>query len=201
MRLVFLLEEASAREMLKGLLPRVLPQLSKPGNFVQYIAFEGKYDLDKQLERKLRGWRSPDTLFVVLRDQDSADCRMLKNSLVAKCRSAGRPDVVVRIACRELESWYLGDLVAVEEALGISNLVRYGNRSKYRNPDDVRQPSVELQKITRHSYSKVAGSRSIGPRLSVERSRSHSFRVFVDGVRRAVEQRQATLTTTENTNA
>ena len=197
MTLVFLLEEASAREMIKGFLPRMLPQLAEPDYSVRYVTFNGKQDLDKQLERRLKSWRSPDTIFVILRDQDSEDCRTLKNTLSAKCRSAGKPGAVVRIACRELESWYLGDLAAVEKALDIPGLVRYGGRSKYRNPDAVHHPSAELTKITRSRYGKMAGSRKIGPHLSVERSKSHSFRVFVDGVRRAVEQRRNELTTTE----
>ena len=74
MNLAFFLEEPSAREMLKGLLPRILP----PRVAVQYVVFEGKHDLDKNLVRRLRGWRKPDTTFVVLQDQDAADCKALK---------------------------------------------------------------------------------------------------------------------------
>lgn len=40
--LVFLLEEPSAKEMLNGLLPRLLPGLS-----YRCIVFEGKQDLEK----------------------------------------------------------------------------------------------------------------------------------------------------------
>ena len=49
--LVFFLEEPSAREMLKGLLPRFLP----PDVESRFVVFEGKQDLEKQLEKKLRG--------------------------------------------------------------------------------------------------------------------------------------------------
>ena len=48
--LVFLLEERSAREMLTGLLPRLLPA---DISFV-CITFEGKQDLEKQLVRRIR---------------------------------------------------------------------------------------------------------------------------------------------------
>lgn len=54
--LVFFLEEPSARAMLEGLLPRLLPA----GWEVKYVIFEGKQDLEKQLPRKLLGdWHSP----------------------------------------------------------------------------------------------------------------------------------------------
>ena len=97
MNLAFFLEERSARAMLEGLLPRILP----PSVAVQYVVFEGKHDLDKSLVRRLRGWRTPDTTFVVLQDQDAADCKALKQHLMGKCEEAGKPSVVVRIVCRE----------------------------------------------------------------------------------------------------
>jgi hypothetical protein len=56
----------------------------------------------------------PDSFFVVLRDQDSGDCLEIKERLMALCGRAGKEDALVRIACRELESFYLGDLKAVE---------------------------------------------------------------------------------------
>ena len=99
MNLVFLLEEPSAREMLKGLLPRVLPHPMQ----IRYIVFEGKQDLEKNIIRRLRGWRVPDSVFVVLRDQDAADCLTVKRKLARKCEEAGKPETIVRIACREIE--------------------------------------------------------------------------------------------------
>ena len=50
--LVCLLEEPSAKEMLKGVLSRMLPH----DIWVKYyIVFEGKQDLEKQMIRRLRG--------------------------------------------------------------------------------------------------------------------------------------------------
>ena len=43
--LVFMLEEQSARAMLEGLLPKLLPAEVTP----RYVVFEGKQDLEKQL--------------------------------------------------------------------------------------------------------------------------------------------------------
>ena len=182
MNLAFFLEEPSAREMLKGLLPRILP----PRVAVQYVVFEGKYDLDKNLVRRLQGWRKPDTTFVVLQDQDAADCKALKRRLVGKCEEAGKSSAVVRIVCRELESWYFGDLAAVEQGLGLDNLRRHARRSHYRDPDAIGSPSSELKRITHGAYQKVGGSREIGPRMSTEQNTSHSFRVFMAAVKHLV---------------
>ena len=179
MTLVFLLEERSIQEMLKGLLPRVLP--SDIG--VRYIVFEGKHDMEQQVVRKLRSWRYPDSVFVVLRDQDGEDCRIAKKKLSTKCSEAGKPGVLVRIVCRELESWYFGDLTAVEKALHTSGLARYGRKKQYRVPDEIRHPAAELSKITNDRYQKIAGSRAIGRELSPDDNKSISFSVFLRGLR------------------
>lgn len=68
--LVFFLEEPSAREMLEGLLERLIP----PAISRRYVVFEGKQDLHKRLQQRLRGWLNEDACFVVLRDKDSGDC-------------------------------------------------------------------------------------------------------------------------------
>lgn len=144
--LVLLVEGYAEEALLQNLLPRVLPATLS----WQVFRFEGKQDLEKQLPLKLRAWRRPDTRFVVLRDQDSADCLEVKRRLLEKCQASGRADAMVRIACHELESWYLGDLTAVDKA----------------------NPVEELQRLC-PEYQKLSGSREIGKYLdpSGERNR------------------------------
>jgi hypothetical protein len=103
--LVFFLEDESARALLEQIFPRLTP----PGSSVRprFIVFEGKQDLEKQLPNKLRGYLNPRARFIVMRDQDQTDCRKTKKSLKALCVRAGRPETTVRIACRELEAFYL----------------------------------------------------------------------------------------------
>lgn len=179
--LVFCLEEPSARAMLQGLLPRLLPTEVQ----VQYIVFEGKQDMHRQLVRRLKHWLAPDSCFVVLRDQDSSDCRLLKQELRALCDAAGRPQALVRIACHELETFYLGDLAAVEQGLGLGGLTRQQHASKFRTPDRLANPAEELVKLTKSRYQKLAGSRAIGPHLRLDGSNtSASFCALVDGLKR-----------------
>lgn len=182
-QLVFFLEEPSAREMLKGYLPKILPEDVSP----RFVVFEGKQDLEKQLEKRLRGWCVPDSLFIVLRDQDQQDCFAVKEKLIGFCNRSGKPEALVRIACRELESWYIGDFEAVEAGLGLTGLRRHAAKAKYRNPDDVVAPSRELRHLTNGQYQKVSGSRAIGPHLNSSRNRSNSFRVFSEGINRVLK--------------
>ena len=178
--LVCFLEEPSAEEMLKGVLPRLLP-----GDFeYKFVVFEGKQDLEKQLVRKLRGWLKSDSVFLVMRDQDAADCKEVKKRLVELCREAGKPKTLVRIACQELESFYFGDLDAVEKGLGLSNIAGNKRKAKYREPDSIINPCDELEKITSGRYQHIEGSRSIAPYLSLENNTSHSFSVLLSGIKR-----------------
>ena len=181
MILACLLEERSAKEMLKGLFPRLLPA----GVEVKYVVFEGKQDLKRQMTRRLRGW-PPDTVFVVMCDQDSSNCLDLKAELVEKCPETKRDHVIIRIICRELESWYFGDLAAVEKALNIADLVKYQNKKKYRIPDRIGSPANKLKEITNDVYQKISGSREIGARLSLTSNTSKSFQVFIDSIQGAV---------------
>ncbi|WP_200344897.1 hypothetical protein [Halochromatium glycolicum] len=50
--LVFFLEEPSAKELLQGILPKVLPEPCT----TQFVVFEGKQDLEKRLPIRLRAW-------------------------------------------------------------------------------------------------------------------------------------------------
>ena len=159
-QLVFFLEERSAEEMLRGFLPKIIPADVEP----RFIVFEGKQDLEKQLVKRLRGYRHPNALFVVMRDQDAQlNCKKIKAQLLKLCNQARRKAVLVRIVCRELESFYLADLQAVEDGLGLSRLASQQQTRKFRDPDHLGSPKEELKKLTKYQYQQVAGSRAIGP--------------------------------------
>ena len=184
--LVFLLEEDSAKALLLGVLPRILDPQVRP----RLMVFEGKQDLEKQMVKRLRGYVNPHARFIVLRDQDSTpDCRVVKAKLLGLCAQAGRQAVsLVRIACRELESFYLADLRAVEVAMGLTGLARHQKSARFRAADRVESPSHELAKLTRGAYQKVSGSRLLGPHLDLANHRSASFKNLIEGVRRLEQE-------------
>lgn len=179
--LVCLVEDFSTKEMLAAVLPKIV---SSDLN-VTYIVFEGKQDLEKQIERKLSGWRRPNSVFLVLRDQDSGDCYSIKKELSVKIESAQKQDyTLIRIACRELESFYLGDLQAVEQGLGLTGLSPKQKNKRLRTPDTLNNAKEELRKITNKQYQPIAGSRSIAPYLNLDgKNLSHSFNVLLSGIK------------------
>ena len=141
-RLVLLLEEESMRVLLHGLLPRLFPGLP-----FQWVPHEGKSDLERSIPRKLRGWREPGVRFAVVRDNDGGDCRALKDHLRDLCRAGRREDTLIRIACQELEAWYLGEPDALADAFGREALRGIGQRARFREPDAVARPSEAVERL------------------------------------------------------
>ncbi|MBD2139129.1 DUF4276 family protein [Anabaena sp. FACHB-1237] len=178
--LVFLLEEPSAKAMIEGILPSLILESNI---VVRYIVFEGKQDLEKQIIRKLQGYNNPHATFIILRDQDSGNCELIKSILKQKCEEANKFQAIVRIACRELESWYLADLEAVEKAYNRTNLSVLQAKKKFRNPDNLQSPSQELKSLV-PEYQKINVSRIIAPYLNIENTRSPSFYYFISAIKK-----------------
>lgn len=181
-KVVFLLEEPSMKELLERLLPRIFPRM-----MFLCIAHEGKSDLEKSIPRKIRAWREPGVRFVVMRDRDKSDCVEIKRKLVTICAAAGRPDTLVRIVCNELEAWYLAEPDALADAFGNEQLRVIGRRARFRDPDNVQQPSDALRRLV-PEFQKVSGARRLSRFLSRERNTSTSFQVLLSGLDRVLSE-------------
>lgn len=175
MKLVFFLEERSTKELLDGILPRILPE----GVTFKTIPHQGKSDLERSLKIKLRAWNEPDTAFVVVHDQDSSDCRQLKQRLTELCAGFGKR-VLIRIPCHELEAWYWGDLAAVSKAYD-KDLTALGRKKGYRIPDQIENPKRELRRYL-PNMGQIDGARRIARHMDIAANTSHSFRVFTQGI-------------------
>lgn len=183
-RLVFLLEEPSMRVLLDAWLPRLFPGWIDGQDFL-CIPHEGKSDLDRSVPRKLKAWRYPGDRFVIVRDTDGADCIDLKARYRNICQQSGRPDTLIRLVCQELESWYLGDLHALATAFEKNDLDTPAHRKRYIQPDTWQKPSREVKRLV-PVFQKLPGAGAMAAHLDPETNRSHSLRIFVDGLRRQV---------------
>lgn len=179
--LVLLLEEPSAKALLESVVPRLVPS----DVHVQYLSFQGKSDLENSLARKLMGWRTPETRFVVLRDQDAANCKVVKARLIAEVAKTRRT-ALIRLACRTLEAWIAGDLDALATAYERPDVARQAVKEKFRDPDALGNPVDDIRLLI-PEYQKIDGARRVGPLLDPSRNRSRSFRVFCAGVRELFE--------------
>jgi hypothetical protein len=188
--LVFCLEELSARAMLEALMPRLMNPENAPE--IEYLTFKGKQHLHKNLLNKMSSWHKPNSFFIVLQDQDSNDCKILKQALNQLCKQSGQ-SYTIRIACHELESYFLGDLAAVAKAFKMPSLEKQQTKSKYRNPDVLGNAAQELEKITQKQYRKVAGTRAIAHHLNLApgHNTSTSFRHLLQSIRAVIPTPQS----------
>ena len=182
-KIVFLLEESSAKELLDVLIPKII---SLSDFSFLCIAHEGKSHLRKSIPRKLRAWREPNVQFVILHDKDASDCVVLKRDLVSLVEKSDRNETLIRIVCTELESWYLGDLDAVEKAFSV-DLSKKKNKIIYQNPDAIVNAKQELKQLV-PQYQPISGSRKISEYMDIKNNKSKSFHVFVSGLNRLCKE-------------
>lgn len=198
MQIEFLVEEQSAEEALKHLLPRLI------GGRAQWklINLGSKYKLLKALPQRLAAYRQriehgEDLRVMVLVDRDKDECRALKHQLEEAARQAalatksaptvdGKFFVVNRIVIEELESWFIGDPAALRHAF--TSLPKIDEtKGIFRNPDnggswEALHRFLKKHGIYKNSYPKIDAARRIAPKLNPQANRSRSFRAFLDGV-------------------
>lgn len=178
----FLLEEPSMENFLLEILPSLLPD----GYEVNVNCFlrphQGKSDLQKSIPRKLKAFSNfyKPAKIIILHDQDSSDCRELKSKILQLCTDNGDCPVMVRIPCRELENWYLGDMEAIEKVYPTFKSRSHRYRAKYRNVDNV-FGATELEKII-PTFQKGFASKNIPKHMNFNVNRSESFQQFISGL-------------------
>jgi hypothetical protein len=136
----------------------------------------------RSLPKKMRAYpRFPDDVKVlIVHDQDSNDCYNLKNEIETHC-SKNIPHVI-RIACRELENWYLGDFDAIEKVFPQVKAKLFQKKAKFRNPDRL-NGAEEMKKLTK-AFSKTDTARKIAGHMSLSQSKSESFVQLLQGIQK-----------------
>ena len=182
--IVVLTEEASMRECLEVLIPRLWPN-SIPGKDWIVLSFLGKNDLEKSIPKKMRSWNYGNPHFIILRDNDGGDCLVMKRRLSDIAQRGNRP-FHVRIVCQELESWLLGDLDAIK--LAYPRMEDISSRPKFRNPDALTNPSQQLDFLV-NERTKTGRAKNISQHFDLTANRSKSFNVFIDTLRAEICKR------------
>ena len=203
MHIEFFVEEPSAEAALQNIVPKIA------GSAVSFNIhpFQGKPDLLKSLPARLRGyryWLPEDWRIVVLIDADQDDCRQLKEQLEQVALRSGLTtksspgiegefQVLNRLAVEELEAWFFGDVDALRAVFPRLN-PHLDRQSKYRNPDAISGGTWEVLErlLNRHGYyrggmPKIEVAREVSKHMILDRNRSHSFRVFRQGLLALIE--------------
>jgi len=178
--IIFLVEDYSMRKFLEGILPR----LGFTADAFEIKHHQGKEDLLGNLTQVIPTLSKRAKHIVVLIDQDRQDCIQLKQKLkekVAWCAC----DYTLRIACYELESWFLGDLDAITQCSERFRLKHFQNKQKYQQTDNIVKPSTDIETIVpdwKTLYSskpKFAEKMSQFIALEPEQNRSCRFSIFL----------------------
>ena len=191
-----LVEEPSAEEALRLILPKVLGGVS-----FKVYQYQCKDDLLQRLPQRLCGYASwlPETWrIVVLVDRDDDDCDGLKARLEDMAASArlstrtsriqGRYEVVNRIVIEELEAWYFGDWQAVQVAYpNVPGTIP--QKAKYRDSDSIAGGTWEAfeRVMQRAGYfggglRKIEAARAIARHMDPARNGSRSFQMLRDSL-------------------
>lgn len=198
MEIEILVEEQSAEEALRHLLPRLLKNRAR----AKVINLGSKYKLLKVLPKRLAAYAQriaggESLRVVVLVDRDDDDCERLKAELERMAATAGLPTksspaaneqfvVLNRIVVEELESWFIGDPDALRKAF--TSLPAISQKAGiFRNPDnggswEALHRFLKKHGIYKSSFPKIDAARHIAPHLKVEQNNSRSFQVFVSGM-------------------
>ncbi|WP_446048218.1 DUF4276 family protein [Streptomyces olivaceus] len=198
-----LLEEPSAESALRILVPRLVPHAEEHVNF-ELRVFRGKDDLMRKLPERLRGYASwaryADVRILVLVDRDDDDCVVLKNSIENIAVDAGlclhKKDTApvggsfkARIACEEIEAWFLGDAEALRSAYP-RVAKSFEHRAGFRDVGNIHGGTWEkLQRVLQdagyfsNGLRKIELARTLAPLMSTDGNRSMSFHYFCQAVR------------------
>jgi hypothetical protein len=84
------------KEFLQVLLPRLLPSKWRIHENYFIRSFEGKSDLQNNIASKVKVFSKRDIGLVILHDQDSNDCILLKKRLTDLCNENGSCPKIIR---------------------------------------------------------------------------------------------------------
>lgn len=174
-RLVAIVDEPSKDIFLRNL-QRRLDWLNRVPT--EYQIANGYPEILRLVDAVTR-WRDPNMRFLILCDQDSANCHERKRRLSERVIGRHRGQTLIRIVCPELESWYIGDPGAVQRLFPHVRVDRHP--AIFRPPpDQLAEPAKWLMRQTGERKRGLA--EMFGNTISTTQNRSHSFQTFLQGL-------------------
>lgn len=174
----------------KSLVDRIVPGLLPKGADFHVYDHQGKQDLEQALKSTVPSIsRIPDSRILITIDQDNSNCKQLKVKLLNLIEGKCLCPYMIRIICRKLECWYLGDLQAIKAAYPRFDPDKHTHASAFRNVDNIQNAPEKMLKIVpelnkREYLPKLEFSRKVSAHLNIDRNTSTSFRHFVSAVRK-----------------
>jgi tRNA U55 pseudouridine synthase TruB len=183
-------EESSIEKVFEVLLPQILPDSVS----FHIHPHQGKQDLERALQKTVPSIsKIPNVKILITRDQDEDNCKELKQKLRNIVEDKCSCDFFIRIICKELESWFLGDLLAVEKAYPRFKAQQYSQKNNFKNVDNISKPSDFLRRII-PDYSdtkklpKLETSQNIVQYMDINNNKSASFNHTINAIKKLIEE-------------
>ncbi|MBN2378223.1 DUF4276 family protein [candidate division WOR-3 bacterium] len=198
MHIEFLVEEPSAEEVLK----RIIPRLFYKEIIYRILTHQGKKDLLSKLPCRLKGysrWIPKNYRIVILVDRDNENCHTLKSALEQAALISGLTtkssvqthepfQILNRLAIEEIEAWFFGDVQALNSAFPrVPETL--GRKAKYRNPDAISGGTKEALEKVFQSYGyyktgmpRIEVAKKVSSFMNPSINKSKSFQTFKDGI-------------------
>jgi len=184
--LFILTEELSIKNVFDIVLPQILPQ----DVVCRVLVHQGKNDLEKVLAERIASLSRIDgAKILITMDQDNNDCKQLKQKLVNLINEKCVCDYKIRIVCKELESWLLGDLSAIEKAFPRFKKEACIEKAQMKDVDKIKEKPTEfLLRIIpdfkdRKKLPKLEISKKIAPFLDIANNSSISFNHTINAIK------------------
>jgi hypothetical protein len=177
-------EEASFEKFARMFFIRLIPDID-----VRIYSHQGKQDLEKALRTAVPAIsKMPDAKILITRDQDSDNCRTLKKRLLELVANRCFCACKIRIVCRELECWMLGDMEAIAKAYPRFKPEQYKHKADFREVDIIADAPDRLLRMIpelkqNRSLPKIAFASNVAPHMDTDANTSGSFKQFVAAVR------------------
>ncbi len=185
MTLYIFTEESSAQKCLESFLPKIFLDQKK----FKIFAHGGRENLKQALRKTLpRISQIENAKILITIDQDKNDCKKLKQDLQKIFHEKCHCPYKIRIVCKELESWFLGDFNAISLAYPKFKSEKYRHKTDIRYVDKIDQPSKKLLKMIteidgRKFLSKGEMSEKISPHLNINQNTSPSFNQTIQAIK------------------
>jgi len=183
--IVFLVEDYSTKKFLEGILPR----LGFEEHQFEIKHHRGKEDLISHLNQIIPSLSKRAEQIIVIIDQDKQNCVKLKNKIQEKMAWC-TCEYKIRIACYELEAWFLGDMEAIAKCSPRFKASFFQGKKKYRDVDNIPKPSSVIEQIVPDWKERYASKPKFAEKIAQEVSlkgqnfeqanRSHSFHVLLE---------------------
>ena len=188
--LYILTEELSIKNVFDIILPKILP--SDFG--FRILVHQGKSDLENALTDKITSLsKITGAKILITIDQDNNDCKQLKNKIIGIIGENYACEYKIRIVCKELESWLLGDLLAIEKAFPRFKSASIAKKAQIRDVDKINKPSNFLLRIIpeykdRKKIPKLEFSKKTAQFLDITNNKSTSFNNTIEAIKQLCNQ-------------